>query len=78
MYTVKFDGDFSFQMLMLLDAMDLSQYRENFQREHVTGEVLVECDENVLQQELGIASKIHRIRLMKIVNGQRSVYEYLK
>ena len=48
------------QIQNLLEAMDLGQYREAFLREQVSGEILVELDEGVLQQELGITSKLHR------------------
>lgn len=68
----------SLQILSLLEAMDLGQYREVFHREHVTGEILVECTEEVLQNELEITSKIHRIRLMKIISGQHSATNFLK
>lgn len=56
----------------MLEQLDLSQYKESFEREHICGDVLVECTEDVLQQELGVLSKIHRIRLMKIISGQKS------
>ena len=68
----------SLQILSLLEAMDLGQYREGFHREHITGEILVECTEEVLQRELEITSKIHRIRLMKIISGQHSASNFLK
>ena len=68
----------SLQILSLLEAMDLVQYREVFHREHITGEILVECTEEVLQNELEITSKIHRIRLMKIISGQHSASNFLK
>ena len=47
--------------------MGLQQYQETFRSEMITGEVLAECDEDVLQHELGVSSKIHRIRLMSII-----------
>jgi len=64
--------------LNLLEAMDLGRYCEEFQREHITGEILAECNEEVLQQELGMVSKIHRIRLMKIISGQHTARSYLR
>ena len=66
------DSSMSLQVLQLLELMDLTQYKENFEREHISGEVLIECDEDVLMQELGILSKLHRIRLLKIISGQQS------
>ena len=47
--------------------MGLDQYQEVFQREAVDGGILSECNEYVLQHELGVVSKIHQIRLMKVI-----------
>ena len=47
--------------------MGLEQYQESFQAEEVDGAILAECDEHVLQHELGVTSKIHQIRLMKVI-----------
>ena len=52
--------------------MNLGQYEENFAREQITGEILVELNEGVLEKELGMASKIHRIKLMKVIIGRHS------
>ena len=57
-------------MLDLLKKMGLEQYQETFRSEMVTGEVLAECDEDVLQHELGISTKIHRTKLMKMIRGK--------
>ena len=56
----------------MLDTLQLPQYKEAFAREQVDGEVLLELDDQVLQSELGINSKIHRIRLMKLISGTQS------
>ena len=65
------------QVQKLLGAMDLSQYKESFAREHISGEILAELDEEVLKSELGMTSKIHRIRLLKVISGQHSAKSYL-
>lgn len=52
--------------------MNLHKYVEAFKEELVDGEIFQELDESVLVDELGITSKIHRIRLMKIINGKVS------
>ena len=38
----------------------------------VNGEILSECDEEVLSSDLGITSKLHRMRLMKVISGRHS------
>ena len=57
--------------------MDLTQYKEKFTQEHITGEIFAELDDDILQHELGVSSKIHRIRLMKVVSGHHSVQQIL-
>ena len=58
--------------------MSLGQYIEHIERELVTGDVLLECDDEVLKDELGMKSKIQRIRLMKVITGQHSAKDLLK
>lgn len=59
-------------MCQLLDAMELGQYKDAFTRESVSGEILLECDHDILQSDLGVASRLHRVRLMKVVTGRHS------
>ena len=66
------------QILDLLSAMNLQQYHDAFIREQIDGDVLAECDEVVLEHELGIASKLHRTRIMKIVSGHSSAIALLE
>ncbi len=58
------------QVLNLLDVMGLKLYQESFKGEHMTGEILSECDEDVLTKDLGMSSKLHRMRLMKVISGK--------
>ena len=50
----------------------MPQYKENFKKEMVDGEVLSEIDEVVLEQELGMKSKLHRLRLRKYIDSCRT------
>ena len=59
-------------MLTLLEALGLKQYHDTFKEEKVSGEILSECDEEVLTNDLGIKSKLHRIKLMKVITGRHS------
>ncbi len=61
-----------------MEAMSLGVYRQKIFDEHISGEILLECDEDVLKEEIGITSKIHCIRLMKIINGQHSAQAVLE
>ena len=70
-------NDFLFlQILELLDKMNLSQYKDIFEMECITGEILVECDEKVLEKEICISNRLHIIRLMKLIKGQMSVRSF--
>ena len=59
-------------MLTLLEALGLKQYHDTFKEEKVSGEILSECDEEVLTNDLGIKSKLHRIKLIKEITGRHS------
>ena len=56
----------------MLDAMNLGQYKEDFMKELVDGEILADCNETMLEQDLHVTSAIHRNRLMKVITGKHS------
>ncbi len=43
----------------------------------VTGEILLECDEDILENDLHVSSRIHRIRVTKIISGKVSAEDTL-
>ena len=57
--------------------MKMSQYVEAFKSEQISGEILSELNDQDLQEELGITSKIHRIKLMKVIAGRHSAMSIL-
>ena len=40
--------------------MELSKYKEVFQEEQVTGDIVLELTDEILRDELQVQSKIHR------------------
>ena len=66
---------FLLQVLQLLDKLGLSKYKHKFIEESITGSLLSEFDEEILETELGINSRIHRIKLMRIIDGRQSINE---
>ncbi|XP_064395371.1 uncharacterized protein LOC135342551 isoform X2 [Halichondria panicea] len=60
------------EILSLLAALNMSQYQKVFLTEQVDGEILCECDDEVLRTELSVTNSIHRKKLMSIVNGSQS------
>ena len=58
-------------ILHLLDAMNLSAYKEAFKQEQIDGETMA-CLSADMLVELGVSKSLHRLRLMKIISGQTS------
>jgi hypothetical protein len=50
----------------LLTKMNMSAYIDAFQANQIDGELLMQIDEDMLKEDLGVASKLHRLRLMKL------------
>ena len=67
-----------FQVQQLLGAMKLTQYQARFASEGVAGDILIELMETDLQRDLGMKSKVHRVRVMKIIEGQHSARKILE
>lgn len=67
-------------MQSLLDAMVLSQYKEAFAREQISGDILVDLEdkEHILKNDLGMTTELHRLRLMKVIRGEHSAQTYLQ
>ena len=62
-------------MLTLLEQMGLKKLQENFMTERVTGEILLECDDEVLYQELKVQEFISNFRLFG--NNWIHILQYL-
>lgn len=58
--------------------MQLQQYKQKFADESISGEILADLDDKILQEELGVTSRLHCLRLMKVVNGKHSAERILK
>ena len=65
------------QVLRLLEIMGLEQYYNTFQVQQINGDILSECDEDILKNELQIASRLHRMRLLRVIGGQYSVLDIM-
>lgn len=68
---------FSVQVVKLLGKMGLQKYIETATQERITGDILLECTEGVLEKDLHIMSKLHRVRLMKLIDGSHSAKSIL-
>ena len=56
-----------FKVSQLLKKMGLLQYTEVFAREQISGEIMMEVDDDILKSELGITSKLHRYKEWPVV-----------
>ena len=59
-------------VLLLLEKMNLNQYRDTFEEEHIDGILLASLDNEMLE-ELGVTKSLHKLRLNKIIEGVQSV-----
>ena len=63
------------EVLVLLEKMNLNQYRDTFEEEHIDGVLLASLDNEMLE-ELGVTKSLHKLRLNKIIKGVQSVEKY--
>ena len=57
--------------------MHLEEHLQRFSREQISGAILSECDDLVLQ-ELGVKSKLHRIRIINFITGKCSARQHIE
>lgn len=65
------------QVLQMLDKLGLSRYKDIFEAEQITGSLLMELDNDLLEQDLGITTKIHRLKIMRVIDGKQSLNELM-
>ena len=63
-------------VLQLLDAMNLSVYKDVFEQEQIDGERMA-CLSGDMLSKLGVSKSLHRMRLMKIVSGRTSASSFI-
>ena len=66
----------SLQIGDLLKEMDLLEHVPRFKAEHIDGMTLLECDDATLRDDLGVASRVHRLRLLQVIKGRKSIEVY--
>ena len=60
-------------MLNLLNQLQLSEHCKAFEKERITGSLLLDLDESILKEELGVNMKLHRLKLERVINGRDSL-----
>ena len=57
--------------------MGLEQYTPTFKQEQINGDILSTCDDALLQDELKVTSRLHRMRLLRVIEGTYSVLDIM-
>ena len=65
-------------MIDLLEILGLTKYKNIFIHEEISGALLLELDEEILEVELGITSKLHRLKLLRVIDGRQPLDELFK
>ena len=65
------------QVLELLPAAGITENLEFISQEKISGDILIELDDDVIKNELGITSVIQRLKLQRIIDGRRSITQYI-
>lgn len=60
------------EVLRMVNLAGLGHYAETIEAEELSGDILVECNEEVLERDLGIKSKLHRVKFIRIIEGKAS------
>ena len=51
-------------------------HKEQFERERVDGRLLCKCSDQVLRDDLKMASQLHRLKLLSYISGEVNVVEH--
>ena len=57
--------------------MGLQIYKDKFHQEKITGDIFCNIDDDILEKELGVHSRLHRMRLLKLAKGDTDARQYL-
>ncbi|XP_019854540.1 PREDICTED: uncharacterized protein LOC109583561 [Amphimedon queenslandica] len=60
-----------------LGLMGLKQYAATFSNELVDGKLFFELDDVMLEEDLSVTSRLHRLRMMRIIRGEQHVNDFL-
>ena len=54
----------------MLTSTGLGQYTEQILLQGVSGDILAKCNDEKLEKEFGVTSKLHRLKLLRIIEGK--------
>lgn len=56
--------------MQLFELVGLGHHKKVVIEEGITGDILIECDEEMMETELNIKSKTDRLTLLRIIEGK--------
>jgi hypothetical protein len=66
------------QIIKMLEMLNMKKYQDKFAEEGIDGTILTDIEEHTLETGLGVTSKLDRVKLMKIMKGERSAKSVLE
>ena len=63
---------------MVLSRLRLSQYRDVFDKEAITGSLLLDLHDESILIELGMNSRLHQLKIQRLLDGRESVRTLMK
>lgn len=67
----------SLQMVQVLEGMGLGQYVGVVKQEALDGKIFLDLDEDILTREMGVASRIHRLKVLKVISGDYDARNFI-
>lgn len=58
--------------------MSLKQYNGVIKEEVIDGEIILDLDTPTLAEEIGVTSRIHQLKIMKLISGEYDARIYLE
>ena len=65
------------QVLRMLVNMGLERYTPTFSQEQINGDILSTCNDAHLNEDLKITSGVHRMRLLRVIEGTYSAQDIM-
>ena len=65
-------------MLLILENLGLHQYKVAFAQERINGSRLSRLDEDMLENDFGMSSRLHRMKLMGVIRQEEPFEPLIK
>lgn len=62
------------EVLEWLEELNLSQYKKKFKAERMCERLLWQCDDEILDKDMGISNRLHRLRILTAIEDRRNLH----